>query len=117
MHNFIKNILGMVTSSGTDLEEPSCAISFIMYLIKEQTWRKKTFCMISSQNIPDSVKSSGTVLEEPLCTILSLNILDTVKSSRTDLKCAILFRVYQIKEKVAEQIWRNNHAHFYHKIF
>ena len=52
--------------------------------------------MILSQNIPDSVKSSGTVLEEPSCTILSPNILDTVESSGTDLKWAILFRVYQI---------------------
>ena len=52
--------------------------------------------MILSQNIPDSVKSSGTVLEEPSCTILSPNILVMVESSGTDLKCAILFRVYQI---------------------
>ena len=55
--------------------------------------------MILSQNVPDSVKSSGTVLEEPSCTILSQNILDTVKSSRTDLKCTVLFRVYQIIKK------------------
>ena len=61
---------------------------------KEQTW--KPLCVILSENIPDSVKSSGTVLEEPSCTILSPNILDTVESSGTDLKCAILFRVYQI---------------------
>ena len=54
---------------------------------------EKPLCMILSQNIPDSAKSSGTVLEE---TILSPNILDRVKSSGTDLKCAILFRVYQI---------------------
>ena len=52
--------------------------------------------MISSQNIPDRVKSSGTVLEGPLCKILSQNILDTVKSSGTDLKCAFLFRIYQV---------------------
>ena len=66
--------------------------------------------MILSQNIPDSAKSSRTVLEE---TILSLNILDRVKSSGKDLKSAILFRVYQIIKKVAEQIWKNYHAHFY----
>ena len=47
---------------------------------------EKPLCMILSQNIPDSVKSSGTVLEEPSCTILSPNILDMVKSSGTDLK-------------------------------
>ena len=35
--------------------------------------------MILSENIPDSVKSSGTVLEEPSCTILSPNILDKIK--------------------------------------
>ena len=60
--------------------------------------------MILSENIPDCVKSSGTVLEEPSCTILSPNIPDTIKSSGTDLKCAILFRVYQIIQKVAEHI-------------
>ena len=53
---------------------------------------EKPLCMIWSQNIPDSAKSSETVLEE---TILSPNILDRVKSSGTDLKSAILFIVYQ----------------------
>ena len=42
--------------------------------------------MFSSQNILDSVKSSGKILNELLCMFLSQNIAYSVKSSGTNLK-------------------------------